>query len=394
MGFLVNDILSDSATRRSVLGINDETLTLTRPSAVVNGLTSDFAENWTVGYTPQLVTAVHLGRFDGQPMSMDVHGLQGATIVWRALMNYAHDRDGLPIQDWVQPADVEGYVVCDRSGLIPSGTNPCPTRQELAPPGSLILEDTFWQSVEINSQTGQLATANTEDALRTEAVYFIPPDSAMEWWLANNQPLPPTDFDTLSRPEVLQAVQILQPDDFAYVGGVLDVRGTIDDTDIEYYQLSFGEGVNPREWLDIGGQQTEFTPGTSLVAWDTTGLDGVYTLQLSVVFNDGSIDNATTLVTVDNIAPTVDLQAGTPGQVFRFPTESVIPLVANATDNLAIDRVDFYHNGLFLGTDEEWPYGFEFDITRTGIEVFTAVVFDEVGNSVQQDIEVEIVRDG
>lgn len=50
--YLINDILSDSNTRRNILGIDDSPLNVGRPVAVVNGLSSDTNESWTVGYTP------------------------------------------------------------------------------------------------------------------------------------------------------------------------------------------------------------------------------------------------------------------------------------------------------------------------------------------------------
>ena len=168
----------------------------------------------------------------------------------------------------------------------------------------------------------------------------------------------------------------------------------MDSFNMQYYQLSYGQGLNPDSWIDITGQQTSFTPGTSLGLWDTTGLDGLYTLRLIVRLNDNTIDPAVINVTVDNIAPTIALQAGEAGQVFRWPDDQIIPLTADVADNLAVDRVEFYHNGQFIGTDDDWPYGFNWDITRPGVEVFGAVVFDAVGNSANAEIEIEVARSG
>ena len=391
---MVNDILSDDNTRQRILGTQDEVLQLTRPSAVVNGLSADKRDSWTVGYTPNLVLGVHLGRDDNGGMSLGDYGRQGSEPIWRALMNYAHDRNDLPPDDWQRPNDIEEYVVCNISGLIPSESSPCPPRREIFPPGSPLLQDTYWQTYEVNSQTGQLATANTPTNLRVEQVYFVPPDDIMEWWIESGQPLPPTDYDTISRPEVLKAVQILQPSDFAYIGGEVDIRGSIDDPNIDYYQLAYGQDVNPREWFEIGGQRRDYSPGTSLGTWDTSGLNGVYTLQFTVVFQDGSIDTDTKLVTLDNTPPSIALLTGDGATSVRYPAQTVISLLADASDNLTIDRVEFYQNGDLLGIDREWPYGFEYDITSVGTEVFSAVVFDQVGNNEQSDLVVEVVRSG
>ncbi len=394
LAYLVNDILSDNTTRQQVLGTQDETLQLNRPSAVVNGLSADKRDSWTVGYTPHLVTTVHLGRLDDANMSLDDYGRQGSAPIWRALMNYTHDRNALPVDGWTRPADIEEYIVCDISGLVPSDTSPCPTRQEIFPPGSPLLPDTFWQTYEVNTQTGQLATANTPTNLSAEQIYFVPPPDIIEWWTESGQPLPPTDYDTISRPEVLKAVQILQPADFAYVGGTVDVRGSIDDPNIDYYQVAYGQDVNPTQWLEIGGQQRDYAPGSSLGTWDTSNLNGVYTLQFTVVFNDGSIDTDTKLVTLDNTPPELVLRTGDSINTIRYPAQTVVSLIADATDNLTIERVEFYQNGELLGIDREWPYGFDYEINSVGTEVFSAVVFDQVGNNSQADLTVEIVRSG
>lgn len=391
--YLVNDILGDDITRQRVLGTQDEVLQLNRPSAVVNGLSSDKRDSWTIGYTPNIVLGVHLGRADNNNMSLDTYGRQGSAPIWRALMNYVHDRDAISPDSWQRPPDIEEYIVCDISGLIPSNAQ-CPTRQEIVPPGSPPLNDTYWQSFEINTQTGQLATANTPSNLSAEQLYFVPPDDILEWWTETGRPLPPTDYDTISRPEVLKAVQILQPADFAYVGGVMDIRGSIDDPNIDYYQLAYGQDVNPRDWVQIGDQQRNYSPGTSLGTWDTSGLNGVYTIRFTVVFTDGSVDTDTKLVTLDNTPPNLNLLTGDGTTNFRYPAQTVISLLADASDNLTIERVEFYQNGDLIGIDTEWPYGFEYEITSVGTEVFSAVVFDQVGNNAQSDLTVEITRSG
>ena len=393
LGYLINDVLADQGTRARVLGENEvRVLDLGRPAAVVNGVTSNQRDSWAVGYTPQLVTSVHLGRTDSDSMTLDPLGLQGAAPVWRAVMEYTHNRDNLEVEDWIRPANIVELLVCERSGLLPNGV--CPTRPEIfinaIQPNRT---DSYWQSFDINSQTNQLATVNTPAGLRSERIYFVPPPDALDWWEANNQPLPPTEYDTVSRPELLGAAALLQPAPFAYVGGVVDVRGSMDDTNMQYYQLAYGQGLNPEQWVQIGSQQQTFTRGSSLGTWDTANLDGLYSLRLTVVLNDNSLETDVRQVTVDNLPPTVTLSAGAEAQtVFRWPADLTVALNAEVVDNLAIDYVEFYYNGQLIGTDEEWPYGFEWDITRVGTETFSAVAFDAVGNQANADLTVEVVR--
>jgi penicillin-binding protein 1A len=390
IGYLVNHVLADQATRARVLGQNRvNVLDTGRPTAVVNGLTGDQRDAWTVGYTPLIVTGVHLGRSDEAAMTLDTLNADGSAPVWRALMDYIYLRDALPTDDWTRPENIAELSVCERSGLLPNGI--CPTRREvfinIFQPNRL---DTLWQAFDVNSQTNQLATVNTPSGLRSEQVYFVPPADAMDWWEANNQPLPPTEYDTVSRPELLGGATLLQPAPFAYVGGVVEVRGSLDPTNMQYYQLAYGQGLNPAQWSQIGPQQTTYERGALLGTWDTSNLDGLYSLRLTVVLNDNTLETDVRQVTVDNLPPAVTLTTSQP--VYRWPEDQVISLNAEVTDNLAIERVEFYYDGEFIGTDEEWPYGFEWNITRTGTERFGVVAFDAVGSQANSELTVEVVR--
>jgi membrane peptidoglycan carboxypeptidase len=393
--FLINHILSDNAARRAALNRDVSLFDPGRPAAVVQAASSDRVDDWAIGYTPQRLTAVHVGRSDDQPMTLSLDGQQGALVVWQAVTRHAHESAGLPVEAWERPPGVAEYVVCERSGMIPRPDVDCPHYLEVflrqVPP---FQTDNFWQRVTLNSQTRTRATAYTPVSLQLDVLYFIPPAVAMDWWRANNMPLPPQAYDTASRPNLLRSVELFVPANFAYVGGVVDVRGSVDLSGqrLRQLQLSYGQGLNPSQWFNIGEPQTEFTPGVSLGLWDTAGLDGIYTLQLTAIFADGSRDSDFVQVTVDNTPPTITLQAGEPGQIFRMPSDAVIPIVANVSDNLAVNRVEFYHNGTLVATDREWPYGFEFRITQPGIERFTAVVFDQVGNTAEAEVSVEIIR--
>jgi len=392
VGYLLNDILSDGSTRDRVLGQNTTSLLNTsRPTAVVNGKTSDNRDAWTAGYTPQLISVVHVGRADDGVMTLDTPDLRGSAPIWRALMDYIYNRDGLPATEWERPEGIIDAAVCERSGLLPNGV--CPVRSEIFIEGFQPTQvDTYWQSFDINSQTGQLATLNTPAGVRSQRVYFVPPPDVLEWWEANNQPMPPVDYDTVSRPELLGAAAILQPAPFAYVGGEVDIRGSMDTSNMQYYQLAYGRGLIPDQWTQIGPQQTAFERGSSLGTWNTAGLDGLYSLQLTVVLGDNTRETDVRQVTIDNAPPTIILNAGEPGKIYRWPDEQSIELSAEVVDNLAIERVEFYHNGQFIGSDESWPYGFSWDITGAGNEIFSAVAFDAVGNQANTEITVEVVR--
>lgn len=394
LGYLINKILADQPRRRAILGDSTALFEFGRENAVISGLTGDRTESWTLGYTPQYVAGVHIRRADDAALALDPLSIQGSGPVWRALMQYAHERDSLPPADWPRPESLVELPVCERSGLLPNDA--CPTRLEifLSQPGFQPSQvDTYWRRIEVNIQNGLLATATTPQDVRRARLFFLPPPEAEEWWKANNLELPPTQYDTLTRPELFSAVQILQPQPYAYVGGVVDIRGTLDPSNMDYFRLSYGQGQNPTELFGIGDPQTSYTRGASLGQWDTTALPGgLYNLLLTVVGKDGSAETAAVQVIVDNVPPTITLAAGEPGRVYLWPQENTIVLEAAVSDDYSISRVEFYHSGEFLGADTQAPYGFNWDIDGAGSEVFTAVAFDAVGNQASSTITVEIRR--
>ena len=85
---LLTDILSDRHARAPAFGQNSA-LDLPFPAAAKTGTSTDFTDNWTVGYSSRLTVAVWVGNFDGRPMA-GVSGITGAGRLWNRVMRLAH----------------------------------------------------------------------------------------------------------------------------------------------------------------------------------------------------------------------------------------------------------------------------------------------------------------
>lgn len=393
--YLVTDILADINIRRNVLNVPLDMIDLGRPAAIVAGSTGGNGDNWAIGYTPQRIGGVHLSRDDGGEMSLDVNGLNGAAPIWQALMEYMNNRDGLQPATWPQPEGVAEYVVCERSGLTPGPDSECPRRTEVflrdvVPPQ----EDIHWLTITVNSNTGQLVTNDTPPQLRETRLYFVPPDAAREWWVETGQELPPTEWDSTTAANS-EDLAITQPNPFAYVSGQVEILGEINLTLWDSYQVSYGESIYPTQWFNIGDAKTEFDPTQPLAVWDTSNLTaGFYTLQVNVRSGNAALSTAFVYVNVDNEPPEVELTTSEPGKVYRFPTDPVIGLVATVVDNASTGQVEFYRDGELIGRDEDWPYFLEVPIREPGNVVFSAIAYDQAGNSTQIELPVEIIRGG
>jgi len=116
VAWLVSDILSDDAARVIGFGRNS-VLKIDRVAAVKTGTTSNFHDNWTIGYTPDLLVGVWVGNSNYQAMR-EVSGLTGAAPIWAETMRSV--LQGRPDKIFERPNGLTRVEVCDMSGLLPT----------------------------------------------------------------------------------------------------------------------------------------------------------------------------------------------------------------------------------------------------------------------------------
>ena len=184
VAWLVSDILSDDQARQIGFGLNS-TLKLDRPVAVKTGTTSNFHDNWTVGYTPSLVVGVWVGNSDYQAMQ-DVNGLTGAAPIWQETIRAILQNQ--PAENFIRPPDMLQFNVCTYSGLL--ATALCDkTHLEWFIPGTQPTQpDTVYHQVWIDPATGLLANHSTPLDQRRQVVVLDIPPMAQRW--AHSQGLP------------------------------------------------------------------------------------------------------------------------------------------------------------------------------------------------------------
>ncbi len=184
VAYLITSILSDNKARAPAFS-EYSVLRLTRPAAAKTGTTTDWRDNWTLGYTPDLVTGVWVGNADNQPME-HVSGVTGAGPIWHDFMQAA--LKGQPERDFTRPAGLIDVDVCATSGLLP--TEYCPfTKREVFIAGTQPTQpDNLYQPIKIDVATGLPATADTpQDRIETK-VYLMLPAEAREWARDNGIP--------------------------------------------------------------------------------------------------------------------------------------------------------------------------------------------------------------
>ena len=140
-----------------------------------------------------------------------------------------------------------------------------------------------------------------------------------------------------------------------------------------------------------GMSRVEFYDGTTLLgtdftsphqlSWNTAGAaNGAHTLTAKAFDSAGNVrTSASVTVTLDNSAPTTAL--GTPAQ--NASVRGIVAVSATASDNLGVERVEFYAGTALLGTVTTAPYVVSWDtaaLASGSTITLTSRAYDAAGN--------------
>ena len=283
LAYLLTDVLGDNVRARTGLDYD-------RPVTFKNGRTLDGTESWAIGYTPYRVIAVWMAGKDHSPRI--------STGLWTAILRSSNV--GVAPDGWTQPPGMLRLKVCDPSGLLPGGACPNIVDEIFIDGFQPVQQDTLYKSYFVNRETGLLATVFTPEQKIENRVYMLVPPEALNWAKAANLPVPPTQYDNLQPPAPNPDANITFPTMFAELHGKVTITGTASGADFSYYRLQYGKGLKPENWTLIGADSNKPLLGGVLAEWDTSGLNGLYSLQLLVVRTDNSLQTATVQFTLNN----------------------------------------------------------------------------------------------
>jgi penicillin-binding protein 1C len=200
VSWLVTDVLSDESLRMRGFGAGNA-LMLGFPVAVKTGTSTNWRDNWAVGYTPRFTVAVWTGDFSNRPL----HGMTGATgagPLFHKVMKRVVRRAGpAAVPERAPPPEgiVEGQV-CAHSGQAP--TPSCPVRRQVRLPKDHVPEQPcpWHREVRLDARNGLLAgeTCPSEHVV-TRAFAFLPPAYA-SWQATHGResaPAAPTRYSPL-----------------------------------------------------------------------------------------------------------------------------------------------------------------------------------------------------
>lgn len=117
--FIISNILSDNNNRKITFGEVNGLIISGYQVAAKTGTTNDKRDNWTIGWTPNLLTTVWVGNNDNSPMTKVASGVSGASPIWKRIMTTEvkkRTKQDFAIPDKIVSADVDvvsGYPAHD-----------------------------------------------------------------------------------------------------------------------------------------------------------------------------------------------------------------------------------------------------------------------------------------
>jgi 1A family penicillin-binding protein len=184
IAYLISDILSDRYARMRAFGAQSA-LDVDRPAAAKTGTTSDWRDNWTIGYTPDRAVGVWVGNADGQPME-SITGITGAGPIWHDVVLAAHR--GLPPRPFARPAGIVDLTICAEGGMLPAPACPA-TRLERFVAGTQPAQpDDTHVTLAIDAALGCRAPAAYPPQRIVRRTFRLLPPVAESWGVAAGLP--------------------------------------------------------------------------------------------------------------------------------------------------------------------------------------------------------------
>ena len=283
VAYLITDMLSDDEARIRGFGRNSA-LNIGRPAAAKTGTTTDYRDNWIVGYTPNLVVGTWVGNADNTPM-VDVTGVSGAAPIWNAFMREV--LLGQPKLAFSQPDGLIRIEVCALSGLL--ATPQCPRRRlEMFLQGTEPTEyDNIYQTFTIDMTTGLLADGSTPDANRVDRVYAVLPQEARDWGLRNGIEPPPSNA-VVMLPDGDRGLRLLEPDPYT----VFEISPLIP-VSAQRLRLTVGASAETRAvTYELNGEDLGMVENAPWALWWTLA-PGDYELIARATLADGTVETST-----------------------------------------------------------------------------------------------------
>jgi len=335
--FLISSILSDNQARTPMFGANS-LLNLPFPAAAKTGTTNDYRDNWTIGYTPDIVIGVWVGNADYTPME-NTTGLTGAAPIWARFIQYAVDElFGGEHRSFARPDGVIEKTVCITSGTEPSPW--CPEqRSEYFAYDQLPLtsEEDLWQQILVDSWTGLRISPYCSEFTDERFVMNVNDPWAKKWieetdqgreWAKNIG----FEEEVQYLPERLCTEHDPRP--YLLFAGLNEGQNITENPldlyvlayateNFDGFSLEYGIGPDPDSWTPIlSNIREQFEQPNLIYSWDVNTIPtGVITLKINMKSTENTF--AEKKIKLNIMVPTV-----TPTMTTTFTVTPAQPIIS------------------------------------------------------------------
>ncbi len=374
IAYLVHDVLSNEPSRWSRYG-HPNLMEIGKPAGVKVGVTSTGDEVWTAGYTRQYTVVSWVGKNDNSMLegTLDYRIAAG---IWNALIQQVSLNEEPSI--WEMPSGVTRVDVCDPSGNLATSICPVVVSEVFLTGMEPASYDSMYQEIEVNRETGRLATIFTPLELIERQVFFIVPDEARDWAAATGIAQPPVYYDTIQVPATDPDMQISFPSMFASIQGEITVTGSANGDDFQSYSLQVGEGLNPATWQEIGSGTKPIIDGV-LGTWNSS-TDGLYAIRLVIVHKDQQITSTVIQVSVDNTSPSVKILYPSEGGQISVDNQPALFFQIEVTENVQVQSISWLIDGKQIDRTENEIRNISWKPVA-GSHTLTVEVTDTAGNT-------------
>jgi penicillin-binding protein 1A len=415
--YLVTNMISDPNSRPA--GWNNYLTLAGRPSGAKTGTANRrFGDKkndvlpgdiWTIGFTPQIATAVWLGNNNNTAMNIHAEGLTVAAPIWKKFMEYAHRE--LPVEEFTVPEGIVQRSVSRLTGKLPSDSTP--TDQivvETFAAQTVPLElDNAFITITVDAASGKLPTEFTPESAKVKRTFVNihserPTDPDWETpvinWVRSYSSqegaafsVAPTEYDDVHTADSAKhppRISILSP-----VSGSTVSKGTLG----VFVDVTASNGVEKVEFYRDGELvSTVSNPDQKgLVPIPLRAEDGDrFTITAKVFDKLYLSDTSSVEVTVgeDTQQPTVRITSPKTGQEVMRNSTLLVKAVAFDSGS-DITKVTFYLDGSKVGETESEPYSLPLVIRGSvslGSHKLKVIATDSAGLSITSEASFIVIE--
>ena len=189
--YLISDILSDPTARIPGFGERTPLNLFSHRAAVKTGTTTDWHDNWTLGYTPDFTVGVWVGNSDNSAMR-EITGVLGAGSIWHDV--FEEILKGKPDKWYKEPDNIVILQICKESGLLSDGTCPEVINEKFIKGTEPAKVSNWHELATIDKRNGLLAGEKCEEKYVVKKVFSNYPSELYSWALRNKIELKPASY--------------------------------------------------------------------------------------------------------------------------------------------------------------------------------------------------------